>query len=223
MERRWSAVVPGSDGIGQDRLASLQGRAALDVWATCRATSRKRCSRRQWGGPNEESEPPQTLQPESLLSTRRNRHPRRVFMQAARLPRGFFRDQDGRRNDHDHWHRRPRASRLPSVEIDSFNIELKDEEGFLETAPARALFGISSRNGGSRCANPAKTRSGKSRPKTSARRCSTPSWSATTPKPRRSFTARSRTLYGAQGQAARQGIMRDGREAVAQAVPRPVR
>ena len=30
------------------------------------------------------------------------------------------------------------ATRLPSVDVDSFNIELKDDEGFLAIAPARA-------------------------------------------------------------------------------------
>ena len=27
------------------------------------------------------------------------------------------------------------ATRLPSVEVDSFNIELKDDDGFMDTAP----------------------------------------------------------------------------------------
>ena len=35
------------------------------------------------------------------------------------------------------------ASRLPSVEVDSFNIELKDEEGFLGPRQQRRLPGNS--------------------------------------------------------------------------------
>ena len=69
------------------------------------------------------------------------------------------------------------ASRLPSVEVDSFNIELKDEEGFLETAPAKAPSGTFSTDGGSRCVSRAKIPLARSHRKTLARRCSTPSWS----------------------------------------------
>jgi hypothetical protein len=47
------------------------------------------------------------------------------------------------------------------VEINSFNIKLKDDEGFRATAPARALSVISWTNGGSRYANPAKILFGK--------------------------------------------------------------
>ena len=62
------------------------------------------------------------------------------------------------------------------------------------TASARALSGISWTNGGSRCANPAKIHSARNLPKTSARRFSTPSSSATIPRLRRSCKAPSRTL-----------------------------
>lgn len=40
------------------------------------------------------------------------------------------------------------AARLPSLDIDSYNIELKDEDGFLVTAPARARFRTFSISGG---------------------------------------------------------------------------
>jgi len=67
------------------------------------------------------------------------------------------------------------ASRLPSVDIDSFNIELKDDEGSWETAPARVRSGKLSRSGASRCANLMTIPSESSFPRTSARRTWTPS------------------------------------------------
>lgn len=87
------------------------------------------------------------------------------------------------------------ASRLPWVEIDSFNLELKDEDEFLGTVPARAPSGKLSKNGESRCANLAKIPSGRSFPKILAKRSSTPSLAATIPKPPLSSTAPSRTLH----------------------------
>src|SRR5215218_7720085 len=86
------------------------------------------------------------------------------------------------------------ASRLPWVEIDSFNLELKDEEGFLGDRANKAAFWELSKSGVSRCASLAKTRSGTSLPKTSARRTSTRSWPATTPRRQLWCTAPSRIL-----------------------------
>lgn len=84
------------------------------------------------------------------------------------------------------------ASRLPWVEIDSFNLELKDEEEFLGDRAARAPSEKTSKSGESRCANLAKTHSVRSFPKTSARRSSTPSLAVTMLKPRSSSTVPSK-------------------------------
>ncbi len=46
----------------------------------------------------------------------------------------------GRRQRNDHGHRAPRRARLPSVEIDSFNVELKDDEGFLGDRASKGAF-----------------------------------------------------------------------------------
>ncbi len=87
------------------------------------------------------------------------------------------------------------ASRLPWVEIDSFNLELKDEDEFLGDRASTGAFRETLENGESRCANLAKIPSGRSFPKISAKRSSTPSLAATIPKPPLSSTAPSRTLH----------------------------
>ena len=57
------------------------------------------------------------------------------------------------------------AERLPSVDVDSFNIEMKDDDGFpRRPRHRRAPSARSSSAGASRCANPARIRSGTSRP-----------------------------------------------------------
>ena len=45
-----------------------------------------------------------------------------------------------RRNNHNDRHRRSRRIPSPSVEVDSFNIELKDEEGFLGDRASKGAF-----------------------------------------------------------------------------------
>jgi hypothetical protein len=71
------------------------------------------------------------------------------------------------------------ASRLPSVEIDSFNIELKDEEGFLGDRASKGAF----RNILEKWRKPLRKTGedpfGKEPSETSARRSSMPFWSAT--------------------------------------------
>ena len=49
---------------------------------------------------------------------------------------------------------------LPAVEIVSYNVELKDDEGLSATGQARAPFATSSTAGGNRCGKWARTRSG---------------------------------------------------------------
>ena len=66
------------------------------------------------------------------------------------------------------------AARLPSVEVDSFNVELKDGEEFLGDRASRAPSEKFSTDGGSHSANPVRIRLGRSPPKTSARKFSTP-------------------------------------------------
>jgi hypothetical protein len=50
------------------------------------------------------------------------------------------------------------AARLPSVEIDSLNIELEDDEGFLGDCASNGAFRDILENGASRCGSRARTR-----------------------------------------------------------------
>ena len=91
-------------------------------------------------GRNEESEPPPDPAPGKPLEQARNRYPHRVFMQAARLPAAFSGIRMADETITTTGIAAHGASRLPSVEIDSFNIELKDEEGFLGDRASKGAF-----------------------------------------------------------------------------------
>jgi hypothetical protein len=66
------------------------------------------------------------------------------------------------------------ASRLPSVEIDSFNIELKDDEGFLGDRASKTAFRNILEKWRKPLRSRARIRSATSRPKGLAKRPSTP-------------------------------------------------
>ena len=63
-----------------------------------------------------------------------------MFMQAARLPAAFSGIRMADETITTTGIAAHGASRLPSVEIDSFNIELKDEEGFLGDRASKGAF-----------------------------------------------------------------------------------
>ena len=89
--------------------------------ACCTAVTLEPCTRRSQAEPAEEP----------ASSTR-------VYASRS-LVRGL-KVQDGRRNDHDRWHRRSRCLPTPGVEIDSFNLERKDDEGFLGDRASKGAF-----------------------------------------------------------------------------------
>ena len=65
------------------------------------------------------------------------------------------------------------ASRLPSVEVDSYNIELKDDEGFIGDRASKGAFRDIIENWRKSCARPATIRSARSRARRFPRRRST--------------------------------------------------
>jgi hypothetical protein len=53
---------------------------------------------------------------------------------------------------------------LPAVEIVSYNVELKDDEGFIGDRASKGAFATSLTTGGNRCGKWVRTRSGKNQP-----------------------------------------------------------
>ncbi len=93
-----------------------------------------------------------------------------------------------------HRHSCSRRIPAPSVEVDSFNIELKDEEGFLGDRASKAPSGTSSTDGEAALRKIGADLSARSHRRTLARRCWTTSWCNDTEGSGESFTARSKSF-----------------------------
>jgi hypothetical protein len=111
------------DGIRQDRLASLLGGLRWTYGAICRATARRRCSRPAMkGAPTESARSSRacfsTVIPGPCARRDRSNQARNgitlsVVDASRTFACGLLKVQDGRRNDHDHRHRRPRRTPPP--------------------------------------------------------------------------------------------------------------